>query len=332
MRTIAKIVALGAAALVAVGLAGCSDTSAPGGGDASGSTLNLARVGIAQDAAVKIARDQGYYEQHGVTIADQVVANPPAAIAAVQSGQIDIAYTPTTSYFTALSQGVDLQIIAPSDGYPADALTAGDPFDRDNTGVFVRPDSGIATAADLAGKTVAIPARNAQLEVTIAANVKEAGADPASVNWVVLDFASAVEALKGGTVDAAGVVTPFTTQAKEAGMVQLMAPAVEFFGGPSTTGLWVSTPSIIEQKGEAIDAFIAAQREANEYANANLTEAMTIAKDMLGLDLPVEEITPVYWVPELDPADVRSQAERIHDLGYLAQPVDLENAFYTPSA
>lgn len=335
MPIFVRIGAVAAAAVIVVGLAGCSSANDGATAGAAGTaSLKVATVGISQDAAIAVGEQQGIYKAHGVQVDESVVANPPAAIAAVQSGQIDIAYTPTTSFFTAVSQGVPLQIVAPSDGYPANALESDKPFRMDNTGLFVSPKSGITGAEQLAGRTIAIPARNAQLEVTIASLIKDAGGDPKSVKWIVLDFASAVEALKGGRVDAAGLVTPFTSTAEKAGMVQIAAPALKFFGGPSTstTGVWVSTPSTIKSKRKAIDAFIAAQREANKYADAHLTEAMTIAKKLTGIDLPVDEITPVYWVPEIDPDEVRAQAVRIHELGYLAQPVNLDDAFYTPSS
>ncbi len=324
MKVFTRAVVLFAAAAIGIGLAGCTPAE-----DKPTNVLKIATVGISQDASLAIGNQQGFYKAHGIQVDKNVVANVPASIAAVQSGQLDIAYTPTTSFFMAKSQGVPLQIIASSDGYPAGASQSATPFRMDNTGLFVSPKSGIKSVEQLAGRTIAVPARKAQLEMTIASVVKNAGGDPKSIKWVVLDFSSAVEALKSGTVDAAGLVTPFTTKAEVAGMVQLAAPALEFFGGPSTTGVWVSSPSTIKSKREAIDAFIAAQQEANKYADAHITEAMTIAKDLTGIDLPVADITPVYWVSKIDPKEVRAQAVRIRELGYLDQPLNLDDAFYS---
>lgn len=331
MRSLKRMGFIGAVSLLLAATAACSSpTSANDANGEGGSTLSLARIGIAIDAAVVIGQQEGIYASHDLTVNDTLVANPPAALAALQGGQVDIAYSTTTSFYMALSQGVDLVAVAPSDGYSDDA--PGDPYRYDNTGLFVNPSSGISSPADLAGKTVSVLARGAQLEATIAEVATKAGVDPTTINWIALDFQSAIEALKNGTIDAAGLVSPFTNQALEAGMTQISAPAVEFFGGGSTTSVWVTTPAILEQKGAAIDAFVAAQAEANEWANTNHTEAMTIAKEVTGVDLPVEELTPAYWPTSYDQASLQAQADRLHELGFVPATVSLAGRIYTPSS
>lgn len=333
LRSATRALALGVVALLAVAGCAANDGATAGGGDTGGDasmTLSVGRVGISPDASIQLAKDNGIYASHGLTVNDTVAPNPPAALASVQSGQMDVAYTTLSGFFTALSQGIPLQIIAPADGVMIDDAPNANPFRLDNTGLIVRPDSGVASPADLEGKTVAVLARQAQAEITTAWTIQQAGGDPSKVNWVTLDFASAVEALKSGTIDGATLVSPFTNQAVDEGMTQLAAPAYEFFGQGATIAVWVSTPDTIAAKGDAIDAFIDAQREAAEFANANLDDAMAAAKQITGTTLPVEQMTPVYWVPEIDRPRIEEQAAQVHELGYLAQPLDLSNAFYAP--
>lgn len=330
-----KITRIGAAAVAAVaalGLAACSSGDAGGdagnsaGADGGTQTLTVATVGLTSDAGLSLGIDQGYFESRGITVEMTVVANPPAALAAVQSGQVDIAYSPSIPFLNARSQGVPVQIVAAADGYPEGASTSGNPAEIDDTGVVVNPASGITSVADLAGKTVSVPARNAQLEVTIAAAIKDAGGDPTAVNWVVLDFASAVEAVKSGTVDAAGLVNPFFSDAMAQGMTLVASPGLNFFK-EGAVGLWVTSEQTATDKADAIAGFRDAIYESNAYANDHQDEAKVRGKELTGVSVPAEELNDIYWPSVVTLDDVQQVNDRLVELGYLQAPVDLSNAF-----
>ncbi|MGO2111067.1 MAG: ABC transporter substrate-binding protein [Pseudoclavibacter sp.] len=328
---------IGVTAALALALSACSAPAAETGegsqeGSQSVQELKIGRLGIGSDAIFTLGEQQGIYEDHGISITDTIVSNPPAGLAAVQSGQIDVAYSTVMSFFQARSEGVPIQVIASADGIGLAPEGTEDLAPYDLAGLFVNPDSGITNEADLAGKTVAVLARNGSLEMAIAAAIEREGGDPSTVNWVALDFASAIEALKSGSIDAAGLVSPFTNEALSAGLTQIGAPVAELFGPGAVTAIWVSTPETIEAKGEAIDAFIAAQTEAANYANDNVDEAMTEAKAITGIELPIEELTPTYWVPSLDTDEITRQMELTAKYGYLDAPLDMADACYVPGA
>lgn len=323
-----RLAAVAASALAVVALAACSsggDSGATTNADGT-NTLKVALVGLTQDASLSLGVDQGFFESRGLNIETTLVANPPAALAAVQGGQVDIAYSPSIPFLNALSQGVPVQIVAAADGYPDGAASLPDPSQVDDTAVIVNPSSGFTSVAELAGKTVAVPARNAQMEVTIAAVVQDAGGDPATVNWVVLDFASAVEAVKNGTVDAAGLVNPFSTEALNEGMQLLASPGVGFFQ-EGAVGLYVTSEATAGSKPEAIASFRDAIIESNTYANEHLDEAKARGAELTGVDVPPAEMTDVYWPTEVRLEDIERVNARLVELGYLAAPVDLSNAF-----
>ncbi|MGO2111062.1 MAG: ABC transporter substrate-binding protein [Pseudoclavibacter sp.] len=196
----------------------------------------------------------------------------------------------------------------------------------------MNPDSGITDEAQLEGKTVAVLARSSTHELGISAAVDRAGGDPSSINWVSLDFASAIEALKSGSVDAAGLVSPFTNAALDDGLVQLGAPTAQLFGSGAVTTLWVSTPATIAKKGDAINAFIAAQEDAATYANEHLEEALGVAKEITGVGLDIDQMTLTYWVPTLDPEELDSQMELMVEYGLLQEPLDMTDIAYIPPA
>lgn len=325
------VAALAIAASAALALAGCSsgnggDTDSGSGGELT--TLKVATIGLTSDGSLLAGIEQGFFEEEGLQIETSIVANPPAGLAAAQSGQVDIAYSPSIPLLNALSQGVPLQVIGAADGYPEDGSGLDDPTQFDDTGLFAAVSSDIASVEDLEGKTIAVPARNAQLEVVIAGELSDAGIDPATgVNWVVLDFTSAVEALKSGNVDAAGLVSPFTTEAEAAGAAQISAPSVGFFES-GATGLWTAGTSTIESKADAIAAFQRAIVKSNDYATEHPEEAIQAGLDYTESTLTVDEVKLPVWPTEVRFEDIDRPNQKMVALGFLAEPVDLDGVIH----
>lgn len=317
-----------AGALVAVGvlaLAACtaapSDTPSGGGGELT--TLKVATIGLVSDGALMLGQEQGFFEEEGLKIETSVVANPPAGLAAAQSGQVDIAYAPSIPLLNALASGVPLKVVAPADGYVPGAADAEDPAEVDDTGLYASAASGITEVADLEGATIAIPARKAQLEVVISDALDRAGVSPSSVEWVVLDFTSAVAALASGNVDAAGLVSPFTGEAAAAGATFVSAPSVGFFE-EGAVGLWTAGESTLSGKADAIAAFQRAIVKSNAYAMDHPEDAIQAGIDATGSTLTVDEIKLPYWPAEVAPIDLERVNDKLVKLGFLPSAVDLE--------
>ena len=314
----------------ALALAGCSGSGDGGSGDGGSgdsggtTTLKVATIGLTSDGSLVTGIEQGFFEEEGLEIETSIVANPPAGLAAAQGGQVDIAYSPSIPLLNALSQGVKLNVIGAADGYPAEQVGEAEAPEYDDTGLFAAVGSGISSVGDLEGKTIAVPARNAQLEVVIAGELEKEGIDPKSgVNWVVLDFTSAVAALESGKVDAAGLVSPFTTEAEAAGAEQLSAPSIGFFE-TGATGLWVAGAQTVEKKGDAIAAFQRAIVKSNEYATEHPEDVIQAGLDYTDSDLTVEDVKVPIWPTVVNPEDLERPNEKMVALGFLPKPVALD--------
>lgn len=326
-RSLAGLVVLVAGALALSGCASGDGAASGPSGSGGKTTLKLATIGIMSDGGLALGEKQGFFADEGLTLQTTVVANPAAGLAAAQSGQVDLAYSPSIPVLNALSQSVPLQIVQAADGYPDETPAGEKPADLDDTGLYTSPSSGIKDIAGLAGKTIAVPARKAQLEVTISAALAKAGVDPKSINWVVLDFASAVSALKSGSVAAAGLVSPFTTQAKSAGATLVSSPGISFFE-KGAVGLWVAGKSTISAKADAIAAFERAVAKTNAYANAHPKEAIAEGIKLTKSTLTVDQVTEPYWPTEVREADIQRANEQLAKLGFLPKPVSLSGVIY----
>ncbi len=327
MKRLAAVVALGCA--FALTLTGCSS----GGGSATAepettaggepTTLSLALIGAVADGALHLGIAEGFFEEEGLEIEISNVANPPAGIAAAQGGQVDLAYTPNIPLLNALGQGVDLRVIAPSSGYPDGAVNSDDLAQFDDAGLYVGASTGITSVAELAGKTIAVPARKAQFEIVVANELENAGVGANGVEWVVLDPASSVEALRTGTIDAAALFAPFAGQAAADGANLIAYPNVSFVEeGP--LAYYVASASTAEQKHEAMAAFQRAILKSHAFANENQEAATRAGLEAIDSQLPIEQVTIPYWPTELRLADLERANQKLVKLHVLSAPVELE--------
>jgi ABC-type nitrate/sulfonate/bicarbonate transport system substrate-binding protein len=318
-----RSIPLALAAAISLGLTACgggqSSTPAAGGD----TTLKVGTIGIGSDAAIRLASDKGYFKEQGLNVEVSVIANPPAGIAAAQSGQLDLTYTPSIPFLNALSQNVPLKIVAAADGYKDGAADGADLMRVDDTGLLVPEGSPVTRPKDLEGKSVSVPARKAQLEVTVSKLVKDDGGDPAKVNWMVLDPSSALQSLNSGRVDAASLVSPFTSKAVSEGNRLLASPGVEFFK-EGAIGLWVAGANTVTSKQDQMKKFQEAIYKANAYANEHIDEAQQLSAEITKTPLEVVKAGAVnYWPESVRKADIERANQGLADLGFLKEPVEL---------
>ncbi|MBA0126607.1 ABC transporter substrate-binding protein [Haloechinothrix sp. YIM 98757] len=294
--------------------------------------VTVGALPIYSTGALHLGIDQGFFADEGVEVDVQNVPNPAGAMAALQGGEVQFAYTPATPMLTALSEGIDLKVVAAADGYRDDAyetwVEAGqEPEDSpDDTAVLVGEGSDISSPADLEGKTVAVPARKAQMEVTIASSVTQDGGDPSAVEWIALSFQDMNSALKEGRVDAVGQVTPFIEQAVEQQGAQIIDfPAIGLFR-EGAVGLWVTSTEVAEQNPDAVEGFKNAINQSNGYANDNLDTALQQASDISQIPVDVlKKGKPPYWPTDVATAEIERAADVMVELGYLDEVPELED-------
>ncbi len=331
-------IALAFAALASVALAtacGSGGGSAAGGGSTGGTTaVKVAYIPIYSVGAIQLGVDQGFFAQHGLELELQQVANPPAGIAAVAGGGVNFTYTPSIPLLNAAAGGVKLKVVTAADGYAQGTVAkvkadraAGEKFD--DTAVVAGANSGITRPAELAGKTVSVPARKAQLEVTIADAVKKDGGDPSTIKWITLDFPSSVSSLKSGRVDASGLVAPFISQATKGGGKVVSSPGVTFFGD-GAVGLWTTSADYADSHSEQVQAFQQAVEQTNAYANNHVADEQAAAAKVLKTDVStVKEGSQPYFPTSVSAESLQQAATQMKNLGYLTNQVDISSLLYT---
>jgi NitT/TauT family transport system substrate-binding protein len=302
--------------------------------------IKIGLVPINAAGAVQYAIDSGMFRKNGINVTEVVpFPAPPPSIAALAAGAVQFTYAPSIAIINAYANaGMALKVVAPADGYDLPTLTkaktnATIASQLDDTGVCVSKTSGINTWKDLEGKTISVPARKTQGEVTIANAVKNAGGNPATINWVTLGFPQVVDSVASGKVAGGFTVEPFTTACSTAGLKNLGAPGVAFFTNESAIGMWVTTAAYASANPAAVLAFQKSIAEANAFAmasKANMTKVLTASTKITGSTLAQAlAANPPYYPATVVKIDIQNPASKMLSMGYLTKPLDTAGLLYT---
>jgi ABC-type nitrate/sulfonate/bicarbonate transport system substrate-binding protein len=322
-----------AVALVGAVSIGCGDDdeASNGAGGASGADkpakITVATLPITSNAAVDLAKQKGWFKEENLEVTIKQVPNPPAAVATVQGNQANFGYAPTMAILNAISAGVPLKITQAADGYPEgawDKIEAGEQEAKevDDTAIYAGADAGVTSPKDLEGKTVAVPARKTQLEITIAKTVKEDGGDPSKIKWIALGFPEMQAALDAKRVDAAGLVDPFNATAEQKGAKYVASPGISTFE-EGAVGVWMTTESYAEQNKDVVERFNRVIAKANAYSNDHHPELQELAAKTTKTPIDVIKAGHMpYWNTEVKPEDVDKAAAAMVELGYIKSKPD----------
>lgn len=283
LRPVAVLLVLGL--LVAACNAGTSPTSAPPSAGASGAAspstaagpsaepvklaVGLGFIPSVQFAPFYLADQAGYYAAAGLEVEFQNNSDPNLVVLVAQ-GAVDVGISDGTSVIPAVSRGIPIKYVATIYGkFPSI--------------VFSKTSSGIATAADLKGKTLGIPRKDGSSWVMLQALLKSAGLTPADLTITEYPDYGQSAAVAAGAVQAA---TGFINN--EPIQLQLTGEEITVLGIDDITPLpgpgLIAGVATLESKRDAIAAFVGAtlraMREISTNPQSGLDAAIKAVPDL----------------------------------------------------
>ena len=202
----------------------------------------------------KVAQADGAYEKAtGANIKWRKFDNGADIIAAIASGDVQIAYLGSSPLTAAVTRNVPVEtfLIATQLG-GSEALVA-------------RDGSGINSPQDLVGKKVAVPFVSTG-HYSLLAALKHWNIDPSKVTILNLAPPAIVAAWKRGDIDATYVWDPALGTAKENGKVLITSGELGKLGAP-TFDAWIVRKDFAKQHPEVVKAFAKVTLDA--YADYN---------------------------------------------------------------
>ncbi|MGC3905171.1 ABC transporter substrate-binding protein [Corynebacterium variabile] len=322
-----RILACAAATLVAattVSLASCS-SDADSSTDADQLSVLLDWNPNPDHLALYTADHTGAYEDHGVDPEFILPGNTADAAKLVSLGQADVAVSYETDTILAASQGLDVVSVGALIPTPLNSI-------------ITKSDSGIRTAKDLAGKTVAgsgTPSQQASMDYI----ARTAGIDPDSIEMPNVQQ-NLNQALLSDQVDAIAGAYPNIEGVELAEKTDITVLSPDELGMPDNAELVIiANPTRLKEDAAYADrvrGFLAGTAEGQDAALADPDTAVdamtpetkgaydpdTLTKmvDATVAVLRKDGTAPVFGVQ--DPADWAEYADWMRDNGLLDGGID----------
>lgn len=295
---VAKIKFFAVVLACALALAACSSGAGGGDGDkSSGSSSGTTHITVGTSPSLSnvslylaASPEGGQFAKNNLTETPQVVQSGAQAVPLLLNGQLQFTAADPLGALSAIAKHTPLMIVASGNVAGKDAAT-------DQTAIIVKPGSGIKSAADLSGKTVAVNALNSLAEISVKAAIDARGGDSSKVKFVELPLPQNQAAVQKGTVAAAVTTEPFLSASTAAGLTSLMPVfSIAIPGVPQL--VYLTSKSYAASHPEVVSAF----QKSITAANTQLTNDPGLIKKIAGTSttMPPETLEKVV-LPVFDP-------------------------------
>jgi NitT/TauT family transport system substrate-binding protein len=276
---------------------------------ASQTKLNLG-VGVGSDFITAfVAKDEGFFEKHGLDVALSTVVNSALMPAALVGGTVQIAILTGPNIVLANDGGLDLVAVA---GIARIQTT------NPRSNLVTRAALKISMPEDLRGKKIGIPGINSSLDLIFKKWLLDRHVPPSEVTEVEAPFAQMTDMLRGGQLDGALPVEPALSRIVDSGAA-VKTFAVQSDVNPDfLASFWAATRDWATQNRATILAYRAALADAWEFIKEHPDEVDAIEKRHLGY---VDPHGPTIAL-DLKPIDFQFWIDLCRQVGVLRQPVD----------
>jgi NitT/TauT family transport system substrate-binding protein len=301
----ARILAIATVAAALAALTVFGGTAASSTRRAQLTTITVDTLPIANGLPLDLGIKQGFFAAQGIEIKKNVLQSGNDIVLALANHNGEIGYLGYVPMMIARTQGIPIQLVSASE---VEGTNEADNWQN----IMVKGSSSIRSAADLAGKTIAVNALKGVGEVMIRAALKKEGVNPDSIKLLALPFPAMRTALNNGQVDAFWAPEPFLSQA-----LNLDGDRVAMAPGPVLGRFWpIGGYAALEDWATKNPDLAAKFRTA---INQSLAYAQSHPDDVRAL-LPAgtQNVRLPIWSPLVDQAKLIQLAKYTKEYGVIS--------------
>jgi NitT/TauT family transport system substrate-binding protein len=297
--------------------------SSPAGGSTASTSTETTKITVGTSPSLSnvslylaASSTGGQFAENHLSATPQVVQSGAQAVPLLLNGQLQFTAADPLGALAAIANQTPILIVASGN-------VAGKDAEHDNTALIVKSDSGISSAADLSGKTVAVNALNSLAEVGAKAAIDARGGDSSKVKWVELPIPQMQAAVEKGTVAAAVTTEPFLSASTEAGLTSLMPVlSVAMPGTPQL--VYLTSKSYAESHPEVVLQFQKAITAANQQLTDDPSLIKTIAatSTTVAADVLDKIVLPVFDPPTPTVAELTALQSQAVKYGAMKESFD----------
>ncbi|MEE0935267.1 MAG: ABC transporter substrate-binding protein [Methanobrevibacter sp.] len=319
-KKITFVLVLALAAFLVMGSASAGLFDFLGGGD---DTVKIGYLPSDHDAALFVADAQGLYADKNITTELVQFNNGGDLMTAMASGEVDVGYVGIAPVLSSVEKGVPVKVISA-------AQTEG-------SGIIVTSDSGITSAADLKGKSIATPGEASIQYVLLSYYLKQNNLSTDDLNISAMKVPSMNDALKTKQID--GIITfqPYVSiAANDSGNVVLEDSADILPNHPCC--VVVASDDFIKNHEDKTKDILAIHENATKFINDNIENGSSdkvvalLPEDIVSnADLEVLSLESFPFISGIDDSfksDVDAFQKLEVDIGILNSTVSHDKLFW----
>ena len=178
-------------------------------------TLRVVTIPVANQTALIVARDKGYFAEEGLSVNWQTVNQGAVSVEAVYGGSAEFGATAVFEPMVARGNGLDVMFAV-----GATRILKAPP---DNSALVVRTQDSIKQASDLAGKKVSVGLINSVNYAHMLEWLVKYKVNPQSIQFLEIPFPQMADALFQNRLDAVWAVEPFLAFMLKSGKARIIA-------------------------------------------------------------------------------------------------------------
>jgi NitT/TauT family transport system substrate-binding protein len=248
---------------------------------AARAAVQIAAGSAADDDATPFlyAQKAGLFGRAGIEATIQPMRSGSAVASAVLGGTFQFGKSSVMSLINARGRGhAPIVIVAPAGVYDAAAPV---------TGLLVKADGPIKTAADLNNQVIAVSALNDLYTITTKAWIDQHGGNSSTIQLTEIPISAVPEAVAAGRVAAGNLLEPDLTVAAEAHKTRVLGHPFDSLGRRFTFSAWFTTADYASKNKDLVEKFAATLREAAAYTNAHHAETAQALADFTKIDVGI---------------------------------------------
>ncbi len=210
-------------------------------------------------SAVLYAIDTGMFRKAGLDVTIERGNSGAAIAAAVVGGAIDLGKSSVVSLISAHQRGLPIVLVAGAAVYRSD---------RPVVAMIAAKDGPVATAKDVPGKTIAVPALNDLYAIANAAFVDAVGGSYKDIKYVELPSAASPAAVLARRVDAVTLTTPALVSAMDTGNFRIVGYPFSAIAKRFVQAAWFTTRDFANRNFDAVATFRHVVGESAAIINA----------------------------------------------------------------
>ncbi len=257
-----------------------------------------------------VAKDKGFFDQHGLDV--QMVKVPLATSIppALVSGSLDIGMSTATIVVQTASGGLDLVTIAGVSRFFADTP---------KVALVGKTGTAYHSASDMRGKTIGVPGIGSAMDIGVKMWLKQNHIAITEVNFVESSFPQQRDMLMNRSIDAVATLEPFLSRIVGSGDGYRIANYFAEVAPNALSAVWISTGDWAKAHPDVITRFRESLADAFAFIQAHPDDTKPIEQKYLGYTSPVKPSISLI----VQPHDYDFYNTALLDLGLIDHSVDV---------